>query len=125
LFFSELQQKRNKLNTEISAKQISRSEYRREITITVYAPGATDLILQVSYMVLGASFNSSYDVRVSTKSDTPTCQLHYYGVITNTTGEDWKDVNMSLSTAKPSLGGHPPDLPTSYVKYREEVPVRK
>jgi uncharacterized protein (TIGR02231 family) len=119
----ELQQKRNKLNTEISAKQISRSEYRREITITVYAPGATDLILQVSYMVLGASFNSSYDVRVSTKSGTPTCQLHYYGVITNATGEDWKDVNMSLSTAKPSLGGHPPDLPTSYVKYREEVPV--
>ncbi len=110
------------MNTEISTKQISRSEYRREITITVYAPGPTDLVLQVSYIVHGASFNSSYDVRVSTKSGTPTCQLHYYGVITNTTGEDWKDVNMSLSTAKPSLGGHPPDLPTAYVKYREEVP---
>ena len=31
--------------------------------------------------------------------------LGYFGVINQTTGEDWNKVKLTLSTARPSLGG--------------------
>ena len=33
--------------------------------------------------------------------------LGYFGVINQTTGEDWNKVKLTLSTARPSLGGAP------------------
>jgi len=48
--------------------------------------------------------------------------LAYFGVITNSTGEDWKDVNIALSTAVPSLGGEPPKLYPMKIDYLENAP---
>ena len=36
----------------------------------------------------------------------------YYGEISQSTGEDWKNVYVSLSTAIPAAGGEPPKLET-------------
>jgi uncharacterized protein (TIGR02231 family) len=35
-------------------------------------------------------------------------QLDYFGLVRQSTGEDWKDVMLTLSTARPSLGGAAP-----------------
>ena len=37
-------------------------------------------------------------------------QLFYFGKIKQSTGEDWDDASLSLSTAMPSVGGTPPEL---------------
>jgi len=55
-------------------------------------------------------------------SSTNVCVLTYQGVITNSTGEDWKDVLVALSTATPSLGGEPPKLFPLKMDYPENVP---
>lgn len=55
-------------------------------------------------------------------------QLVYYGVITNNTKDDWKEVfiyvarthtqaKMALSTAQPAISGHPPELRTLRVYF--------
>ncbi len=38
----------------------------------------------------------------------------YYGSVENDSGEDWKDVQLALSTATPSLSAKPPALKTLY-----------
>jgi len=75
--------------------------------------------LQLSYVISGASWVSRYDVRVDSAIDD--CVLTYLGVITNSTGEDWKDVLIALSTAAPSLGGEPPKLYPLQVDFEDSV----
>lgn len=70
-------------------------------------------------MITNASWTASYDVRVQTKA--LTCQLLYYGSVRNSTGEDWKDVKLFLSTASPSTRAAPPPLRTLRVRF--PVPV--
>jgi len=47
--------------------------------------------------------------------------LTYLGVITNYTGEDWKEVLIALSTAAPSMGGEPPKLYPLKLDFEENV----
>ena len=86
-------------------------------------------MLQLSYVVSHASWLPQYDYRVDSKS--AVAQLTYYGIIKNSTGEDWNDVlvqflwqlifmqiKLSLSTASPDVIGAPADLPTLQVQQR-------
>jgi uncharacterized protein (TIGR02231 family) len=70
----------------------------------------------LSYVVSGASWEPSYDIRIQTKAQT--AQLFYYATVVNQTAEDWRDVHLTLSTAKPSLSARPPPLYTLRVKFR-------
>lgn len=46
-----------------------------------------------------------------------TVQIMYFGVIQQSTGEDWVDAKLSLSTAMPSIGGAAPELPTQMLHF--------
>jgi len=69
----------------------------------------------INAMLLKSLFR--YDVRVTTQTNKPTLQLVYYGMIVNNTGDDWKDVQIELSTSQPSIGGNPPSIETLKVKF--------
>jgi hypothetical protein len=65
---------------------------------------------------------SSYDFRLnSTTGDKKesSCQLVYYGSVENDSGEDWQDVQLSLSTATPSSAAKPPALKTLYASSQD------
>lgn len=47
--------------------------------------------MQLSYVISGAHWNASYDVRVV--SGEKTIELTYYGVITNNSTDDWLNVS--------------------------------
>jgi hypothetical protein len=57
--------------------------------------------LRLRYLVDGASWNPSYNVR--TGSDRRTATVEYLASISQMSGEDWGDVAMTLSTASPNL----------------------
>ncbi|MBA3848452.1 MAG: hypothetical protein C0502_00470 [Opitutus sp.] len=80
----------------------------KTVTVRVSAAQAGRLELGLSYTVGGASWSSSYDARVL--SGERAVALGYFGVVRQNTGEDWKDVTLTLSTARPSLGGAAPAL---------------
>jgi uncharacterized protein (TIGR02231 family) len=79
-------------------------------TVTVRLDAATTgkLDLSLSYTVPGASWTPSYDARVNSNDKTVT--LAYHGLVRQNTGEDWKDVALTLSTARPSMGGAAPEV---------------
>jgi len=89
----------------------------RIVTINLCARQETELNLQLSYIVGGCSWNSSYDCRISYGEGIEKCVLTYFGSITNSSGEDWVKAKASLSTANPSLGGNPPILYPLQVTY--------
>ncbi|CAE6359614.1 unnamed protein product [Rhizoctonia solani] len=83
------------------------------ITVTVLAEMDGPVELMLTYAVSNASWTPLYDVRASiakTPRDISTIGLHYRASITQTTGENWADVALSLSTASPQLGSAVPEL---------------
>ena len=79
----------------------------------------TQLEIAVSYIVYNASWSPKYDVRVFDKDNSMV--INYFGVITQSTGEDWLDTKLSLSTAVPSVGGNVPELGTQNVQIKKPV----
>lgn len=63
-------------------------------------------------MVTHASWTPLYDVRASVgQANTPSSiGLHYRASITQTTGENWPEVALTLSTASPQLSSSMPSL---------------
>jgi len=110
----ELDEEINKLESTIGNSIFSSSV--NEVIISIEAPKPTDVVFNLSYLVKGSSWIPSYDIRVITGENK--ISLAYYGIIYNNTGEDWINVNLSLSTAKPSVDGNPPILKTARVSFR-------
>ncbi|KAG9079345.1 hypothetical protein FRC06_007807, partial [Ceratobasidium sp. 370] len=84
-----------------------------KVTVTVLAEVDGEAELMLTYVVSHASWTPLYDVRASIAKSpdaTSTIALHYRASITQTTGEDWSDVALTLSTASPQLGSDVPNL---------------
>ncbi|CAE7151124.1 unnamed protein product [Rhizoctonia solani] len=83
------------------------------VTVTVLAEEDGEAELMVIYVVSNANWTPLYDVRASiAKSPDATSKmiLHYRASITQTTGENWPEVALTLSTASPQLGSKVPTL---------------
>src|SRR5207249_9759392 len=81
--------------------------------------------LELSYLVMGASWHPQYDVRVQMAGEQGEgeVELTYVGVVQQSTGERWEDVGLSLSTARPSLAAVLLELDTWYINvYTQPVP---
>lgn len=110
-----LDEQREELQNKISTVQQQLNELRgsggrafKTVTVRVSAPQTGSLEVALSYTVPGASWSPSYDARVL--STERAVALGYFGIVRQSTGEDWKDVALTLSTARPGLGGAAPVL---------------
>jgi uncharacterized protein (TIGR02231 family) len=94
-----LQQELNKISG--GAQKIKRSII---VDLEVVRPGSCEL--NVSYLVYNVRWQPLYDARADfAKSEV---EMVSYGLVSQSTGEDWQDVEMSLSTAQPAIGGNLP-----------------
>jgi uncharacterized protein (TIGR02231 family) len=104
----ELQNKVDTLQNQLNELRGAGGKAFKTVTVRVAAAQAGSLEVSLAYTVPGASWVPSYDARVA--SSERTVQLDYFGIVRQSTGEDWKDVALTLSTARPSLGGAAPAL---------------
>jgi uncharacterized protein (TIGR02231 family) len=63
--------------------------------------------LEVEYLVSGASWEPYYDLRA--KKDLSGVELAYRARVQQSTGEDWREAEILLSTAQPQRGAQGPD----------------
>jgi uncharacterized protein (TIGR02231 family) len=97
------------------------SESRREIHVMINAAEATVFEVEANYTVYGANWHPLYDVRL-TDSDV---QLTYLANISQHSGEDWNNIALSLSTARPAMSAVLPELHPQYVnQYTPPPPPR-
>lgn len=83
------------------------------VTVPLETASPTQLTLNLSYQVTNASWNPIYDARVNTESTK--LDLIQYGAVRQNSGEDWKGVKLTLSTAQPQRGTSLPDLTPLWV----------
>lgn len=79
-----------------------------EITVALRAEAATRLDLSVSYQVPGARWQPVYEARLDSAAGR--LILRQEAIVTQRTGEDWRDVALTLSTARPAADQRPPEL---------------
>lgn len=60
--------------------------------------------LTITYQVNNVAWFPFYDVRVTAETGEPTMHITYFGKVRQFSGEDWKDVPLVLSTARPANG---------------------
>nr|WP_219892198.1 mucoidy inhibitor MuiA family protein [Chamaesiphon polymorphus] len=101
------------LRLQLEEVETPYSKESYEVKIAIEPAGAGDFQLELSYVVTRAHWTPLYDLRV--QSTSKTIQLNYLAEIFQTTGEDWTNVSLTLSTAKPGLGTLPPKLDPWYI----------
>ena len=66
-----------------------------------------DAVVSLQYQTRDAGWQSRYDARLNTANDQ--LSVTHRALITQTTGEDWHDVDLRLATGRANLGGNLPD----------------
>jgi uncharacterized protein (TIGR02231 family) len=121
----DLQRQRDDLTDQLQAKRREYAELggeqrpdRRAALINIEAPTPGEITIELSYLTAGASWHPRYDARVETA--TPTVHLTQQALVTQRTGEDWRNVALALSTARPSAAASLPDEPDPwYIDVRQ------
>lgn len=104
--------KMNKQLAELSQKaDISTSE----IHVTVNAKENTSSNFTVTYLVKQAGWFPTYDIRV--KDISSPINLQYKANVFQSSGEDWKEVKLFLSTGNPNDNGTKPVIQPWYLRY--------
>lgn len=109
---AELQDQLTKENAVLKRLTSGKSTTVRSInTVCVNLSCASDGVaveVQLSFVITTAKWTAGYDVRIDTKKST--LLLQYFGLITQSTGQDWTGVEIECSTARPNVSGKQPDL---------------
>ena len=85
-----------------------------QLMLQVICNSATEIPVSLSYFTNNAGFTPLYDVRVNSKTNE--LKLVYKASITQSTGINWKQVKLTLSTSNPSWGGVAPNLTPWYLQ---------
>ncbi|KHN86728.1 Protein F37C4.5 [Toxocara canis] len=118
-----IDEKLAKINNEIRIAQNS-EQFAKHISVLLESAEGGDVELDVAYQVGNARWYPSYDIRIdSTPKNGSSMKLIYYGKIMQSTGEDWNDAPLFLSTAQPSLGGNIPEFGTQIVCLCKPLPA--
>lgn len=111
-----------KVRAEIAAKGASLRKQRRVVEVDLEAAKAGKATLKLSYIVRGPKWIPTYDVRVDT--ETREMEVKYFALVRQSTGEDWTDVALKLSTANPGLGGQHPELEPWRISIRQSQQMK-
>jgi len=109
---------------ELSAKRAqlsaaaTRSSFIAEAMVT--CPEGRSARVELSYLVGGASWSPSYAAR-----EERGVQLTTYATVVQSTGEDWHDAELVLSTALPRDRATPPEIAPLKVWAESQRPPRK
>jgi uncharacterized protein (TIGR02231 family) len=111
------------LRQQLQQVSTPRPQESFNIIVSLEASETGEFELEVSYIVQEASWTPLYDLRFSLTSKN--INISYLAEIQQNTGEDWLDVDLTLSTAKPGLGSLPPKLTPWYVDLQQPSPPLK
>jgi uncharacterized protein (TIGR02231 family) len=111
-----------RLEADRAAKPPSKLEVRIDLAATAPAHAT----LKVTYAVRHARWTPLYDARLDTgtKDRKPVLELVRRADITQTTGEDWSNIALAVSTVRMARGGSAPDLNSLIVQYPPAQPPR-
>eukprot|EP01080_Neovahlkampfia_damariscottae_P001571 gene1571-12696_t len=97
-------------------KEMYHQEINWKMVIKLETESDGKFRLELSYLNPNCSWKSNYDLRLNTKKEE--LQLYYFAEIQQNTGENWKDVHVTLSSVDTALNCHPPELKKKNISYQ-------
>ena len=108
------------LNNQLRNISTGRKSYKH-VRVNVESNKNVQARLTLQYQIMGASWNPLYEARLNSADQT--VSIVQYGNISQRTGEDWTNVALTLSTARPSVTMQPPVLSPIWLNLRNKEPV--
>lgn len=109
----ELQERITALENELQGLRYAQPKGQRSAIVGLEVSKGGKFRIDIYYAIMGAGWQPFYDVRANGSSNV--VETTYYGEVRQRTGEDWKDVDISLSTARPAVGAKIPDIYPWYI----------
>ena len=118
----DAERKQRDIDREIARLESDRAikpPSKLEVRIDLAAATAAKATLRVTYAVRSARWAPLYDARLDTgaKDRKPALELVRRAEITQSTGEDWSNVALAVSTVRTARGGSAPELNSLIVHY--------
>ena len=111
-----------KLESQIAEEEQKNTRTSGRLLLQLLSPLAGEVTFTISYLTPTAFWNPSYDLRVDNINDS--LKLLYKAKLVQTSGIDWKQVKLTLSTSVPNQGGNAPILKTWFLHYVDPfIPV--
>lgn len=104
---------------QLEADRSAKPPSKLEVRIDVASAAATKATLRVTYTVRNARWLPLYDARLDTgaKDRKPQLELVRRAEVTQSTGEDWSNVTLGVSTVRVARGGSAPELNSLVAQY--------
>ena len=96
-----------KLKLEFDKPAAQAKKMKLRISCIVHTAQAGEILLELSYNVPGAQWYPLYDIRVTSDKK---LNIVYQAIVYQTTGEDWENTALKISTARPRTHGTAPEL---------------
>ncbi len=98
----------------------ARTQPSREVTVDIETASAAKSRLVLIYRVAGAGWQPGYDARLESKGAAkPLLHLVRRAQVVQRTGEDWSNIELSVSTVRAQRGTQAPEVLTQRVKLFE------
>ncbi len=111
----EMERRLQKLQKELVQLRGARGRERYTAVVEVDVTQPGDLTLELTYVVSGAGWQPLYDARLLEEGEHSALEVGYLAQVAQQTGEDWENVALTLSTARPALAETLPELDPWYV----------
>ncbi len=122
-----LKEKQQAVNNQVAALTLELQKYDRQIAdiirgsttatsnilVTISSKTALQSVFTLSYLVHNASWYPTYDIRA--KDINSPVNISYKANVSQHSGEDWKNIKLTLSTGNPSISGNKPELKPYYL----------
>lgn len=104
---------------QLEAERSAKPPSKLEVRIDVASAAATKATLRVTYAVRNARWLPLYDARLDTgaKDRKPQLELVRRAEVTQSTGEDWSNVTLGVSTVRIGRSGSAPELNSLVAQY--------
>ena len=117
-----IQEKVTSFTNQLEQMRSKQTSATYEILIVVSSKIKTTGTLEISYMVTNAGWNTAYNLRAENISNP--ISLEQQANVFQTTGEEWKNVKLTLNSGNPSLPGTKPQLNPWYLYTYNDYPTR-
>lgn len=117
----------SKLKKDLKKLHNVRSNDRYTANVEVEITQAGDLSIELTYVVSQAQWIPLYDLRLieDDPATDPTLEVGYLAEILQSTGENWDEIALTLSTARPALTETLPELSPWYIEPLQSEDMRR
>ncbi|MFI5139701.1 MAG: mucoidy inhibitor MuiA family protein [Sphingobacteriales bacterium] len=124
-----LKEKQQTVNNQVAALNLELQKYDRQIAaitkgsstatsniiVTISSKTVLQSLFTLSYVVHNASWYPTYDIRA--KDINSPVSIAYKANVSQQSGEDWKNIKLTLSTGNPTVSGNKPELNPYYLNF--------